>query len=361
MTLSVAFQHRFSGFTLDVAFEAPAGVTALFGRSGSGKTSVVNVVAGLLRPDTGRVLVGDNVLQDSTEGRWLPPHKRRLGYVFQDARLFPHLTVQQNLTYGARFAAGTQGPDFDQVVDLLGLGSLLSRAPGDLSGGEKARVGIGRALLSRPRMLLMDEPLASLDPARKEEILPYLERLRDEVTLPILYVSHAVPEVARLATSVVLLDNGRVARIGPAAEVLADPQAASVLGIREAGAILTATVAGHHLDGLTELSFSGGVLFLPQISAAPGTSLRIRIPARDVMISLDRPEAISALNVLPAKVESVRLGEGPGSLVQLSIGQDTILARITQRSAKMLSLRPGLACHAVIKTLAVAQADVGRS
>ena len=359
MTLTVALRHRFPGFTLDAAFEAPAGVTALFGRSGSGKTTVVNAVAGLLRPDSGRIVAEGAVLLDTAARVCVPPHRRRVGYVFQDARLFPHLSVRQNLLYGRWFAAREDGVEFGRIVDLLGLGALLDRRPGALSGGEKSRVALGRAILSNPRLLLMDEPLAALDEARKGEILPYLERLRDELRLPILYVSHALAEVARLATTVVLIDAGRVTAAGPAAEVLADPAVAPALGVRAAGAILTATVAAQEDDGLTRLSTPAGPLWLPRVSAAPGASLRVRILAQDVMIATVRPEGISALNVLPATVTALRQGEGPGVLVQLSLAGAPILARITRRSAAALDLAPGREVFAVVKAVSVAQQSVG--
>ncbi|WP_225028829.1 molybdenum ABC transporter ATP-binding protein, partial [Xinfangfangia pollutisoli] len=223
MTLEVALSHRFAGFTMELSFAAPPGVTALFGPSGSGKTTVVNAVAGLMRPERGRVVLDGRVLTDSAAGTHVPPHRRRIGYVFQDARLFPHLTVRQNLLYGRFFAPKGEGPTLPRIADLLGLEPLLARRPGALSGGEKSRVALGRAILSRPDLLIMDEPLAALDEARKAEILPYLERLRDLLHLPILYVSHSAAEVARLATTVVLLQAGRVTAAGPAAEVFADP------------------------------------------------------------------------------------------------------------------------------------------
>ncbi|WP_343079887.1 molybdenum ABC transporter ATP-binding protein [Ostreiculturibacter nitratireducens] len=361
MTLCVSLRHRFRGFMLDAAFEAPPGVTALFGRSGSGKTTVVNAVAGLLRPDEGRITLDGTALQDSANGIWLPPHKRRIGYVFQEPRLFPHLTVRQNLLYGARLApgAGGHGGDFDRIVGLLGIEALLPRRPGALSGGEASRVAIGRALLSRPRLLLMDEPLSALDAARKAEILPFLERLRDEAGVPILYVSHALSEVARLATTIVVLEAGRVVRAGPAADMLSDPAAAPLLGVREAGALLPARVVAHHADDLTELAVSAGRILLPRISAEPGTRLRVRIPAHDVILSRARPEGLSALNILPATVTGVKRGEGPGVIVQLRAGEDLILARITRRSAEALALEPGTDCHAIVKSVAVAPADVG--
>lgn len=360
MTLSVALAHAFPGFALEAAFEAPAGLTVLFGRSGSGKTTVVNAVAGLLRPAQGRIAVDGRILCDTAAGTFLPPHRRRIGYVFQEARLFPHLTVRQNLTYGARFAPrDAPGPDLAAVAALLGIPHLLNRRPGTLSGGERSRVAIGRALLSRPALLLMDEPLAALDQARKEEILPYLERLRDETRIPILYVSHSVAELARLATTVVLLDAGRVARSGPAAEILADPASAQSLGPAEAGAVIEVRLAGHEPDGLSRLETSAGHLLLPHVAAPLGTRLRIRIHASDVILSRARPEGLSALNILPGTIEAIRFGEGPGALVQLRSGTDLILARLTRRSAEALALAPGARCHAILKTVAVARADIG--
>ena len=359
MTLSVRLQHAFPGFDLDVEFDAPPGLTVLFGRSGSGKSTIVNAVAGLMRPDTGRICVGDRVLSDTTSGTWQPPHRRRIGCIFQDARLFPHLTVAQNLAYGRWFAprSAPQVPR-DRVIEMLGIGHLMDRRPARLSGGETQRVAIGRALLSAPELILADEPLAALDEARKSEILPYFERLRDEFAVPVLYVSHAPAEVARLATTVVALQDGRVLRHGPAAEVLADP-AVTPLGPRAAGAMLGARVVAHHPDGLSELDAGGLTLFLPHVDHPPGTELRVRIEAQDVMLALSRPEGISALNVLPATVRDIRMGAGPGALVQLSAGQGLLLARITRRSVEALGLRPGLAVHAVLKAVSVARSGIG--
>ena len=358
MSLSVAMVHDFPGFTLDVAFEAPPGVTALFGRSGSGKTTVVNGVAGLLMPDRGRISAGGAVLFDRASGVALPPHRRRLGYVFQDARLFPHLTVRQNLTYG-RWFAPKGGVSLEAVVEMLGIGALLERYPVALSGGEKQRVAIGRALLSNPRLLLMDEPLAALDEARKAEILPWLERLRDGTDIPILYVSHAMAEVARLATTLVVMDAGRIRAAGPVAEVMADPGLAPVLGLREAGSVLPARVAAQEEDGLTRLETAAGPIWLPRVEAAAGSALRVRIAAQDVILSRTRPEGISALNVLPGTVVAVRMGDGPGALVRLSVGGDALLVRITRRSALAMGLREGAEVFAIVKSVSVAQADIG--
>jgi molybdate transport system ATP-binding protein len=359
MTLSVDLEHRFAGFTLKVAFEAPPGVTALFGRSGSGKTTLVNAVAGLLRPDRGRIALGPEVLTDTATGVMLPPHRRRLGYVFQDGRLFPHLTVRQNLLYGRWFAAVEQGANLDRVVELLGIAPLLGRRPGALSGGEKQRVAIGRAILANPRLLLMDEPLAALDEARKAEILPYLERLRDDLALPILYVSHSMAEVARLATTVVVLEAGRVQAAGPAGDVLSDTATAPSLGLREAGAILTARLVCHDDDGLSHLETSAGPIWLPRVAAPLGTQVRLRILAQDVMLALEPPKGLSALNILPVTVSDIHIGDGPGAMVGLTLGPDRVIARITRRSVLALGLAPGVRAHAVIKAVSVARENLG--
>ncbi|MBV2360109.1 molybdenum ABC transporter ATP-binding protein [Thalassococcus sp. CAU 1522] len=357
MTLSVDIRMALGDFELAVAFDAPPGVTALFGRSGAGKTSVLRAVAGLVTPQAGRIAVGDTPLFEAGRTN-LPVHRRRLGYVFQESRLFPHLTVAENLAYAARVQRRGLS-DLDRVVDLLGIGALLQRRPASLSGGEAQRVAIGRALLADPRLLLMDEPLAALDAPRKAEILPYLERLHVETALPILYVSHTLSEVARLATQMVVLERGRVMRAGRTEDVLSDPDIVPLLGVREAGAVIPARITAQPGDGVTELAVSGGRLFLPEHGAPVGTALRVRILAQDVMLALDEPHGLSALNVLPSRIEALRRGGGGGVIVQLRAGEDLLLARITQRSADALALRPGLPVWAVLKTVAVAQGDVG--
>jgi molybdate transport system ATP-binding protein len=357
MSLSVQIRHAFPGFSLDVDFAAPQGLTVLFGKSGVGQDDGGQCRCGLLDPDQGRIALGDTVLTDRALGVSLPPHRRRLGYVFQDARLFPHLTVQQNLTYGQRFAP-PGGARLGDVVDLLGIAPLLARRPGALSGGEKQRVAIGRALLSNPVMLLMDEPLAALDEARKAEILPYIERLRDQVGVPILYISHAMAEVARLATTLVVLEKGRVLRAGPAGELLADAGLAPALGLSEAGAILHARVAGHEADGLTRLETEVGPLWLAQVNAPVGRMVGVRIMAQDVMLARVRPEGLSALNILPGRVTEIQAG-GTGVVVQVAVGRDRILAQVTARSAAALCLQNGTEVFAILKAVAVAQGDVG--
>lgn len=358
MTLEVRLRHRLGAFALDAAFEAPAGVTVLFGRSGSGKTTIVNAVAGLLRPDEGRIALHGRVLTATAAGVHVPPHHRRVGYVFQDGRLFPHLSVAGNLAYGRRLAPRAERQDPARIARLLGIESLLDRRPGALSGGEKSRVAIGRALLAAPRLLLADEPLAALDEPRKAEILPYLERLAGEALVPILYVTHSPAEVARLAATVVALQDGRVIRQGPAAEVLADP-AVTPAGARAAGAILSARVARHHPDGLTELDAGGLPLLVPLLAAAPGARVRLRVAASEVMLATARPAGLSALNVLPGRVTAVRPGEGPGAIVSVATDAGAILARVTRRSVAALALAPGTPCFAIVKSVAIAPDDVG--
>lgn len=359
MSLSVRLQHDLPDLTLDLNFDAPPGVTVLFGRSGSGKTTVVNAVAGLLRPHAGRVAVDGWELFDTEKNLWLPPHRRRLGYIFQEGRLFPHLTVRQNLSYGRWFAPKrARREDADKVIEMLGIGTLLDRRPAGLSGGEKQRVAIGRALLASPRLILADEPLAALDDARKAEILPYFERLRDEVSVPILYVTHSAAEVARLATSVVALQDGKAVRHGPASEVMADPSIAPA-GVRAVGAVLKVRVRDHHADGLTELDAGGARLFLPRIPHQVGEELRIRIPAQEVILSSKQPEGLSALNMLAGTVDTIRAGEGPGAIVSVRTQAGPVLARVTRRSVEALGLEPGKPCYAVIKTVALAPQDVG--
>lgn len=358
MTLSVSMRHTLSDFALDISFTAPPGLTVLFGRSGSGKTTIANAVAGLLRPQTGRISVNDRLLFDSDTGVCLAPHRRHLGYIFQEGRLFPHLTVRQNLRYGSWFAPhNTPRESLDSVVEMLGIGHLMARRPGALSGGEKQRVAIGRALLAAPHLIIADEPLAALDEQRKAEILPYFERLRDEVAVPILYVSHSAAEVARLATTVVALKDGRIARQGSAAEVLGDPSVAPT-GVRDVGAVLDAHVTTHHDDGLSELDAGGTPLFLPRIAQAPGTMVRVRIAAHEVILSRTRPKGLSALNMLSGTVVEVRQGEGPGAIVTLDTPAGRVLSRITRRSAKALDLAPGVSCCAIIKTVAIAPGNI---
>ena len=256
-----------------------------------------------------------------------------------------------------RFAAAAGDPA--EVVELLGLKGLMQRRPGALSGGEKQRVALARALMSDPEILIMDEPLAALDEPRKEEILPYLERLRDQSDIPILYVSHSVAEVARLADDLVILQNGRIACHGPAEAVLSDPEMMPFVGVREAGSILRATVLEHGPDGLSRLAISGGELLLPGVSAEQKSDIRIRVLAQDILLSLERPQGLSSRNILPVEVEAIRSGDGPGAAVSLRAGEDRLLARITAQAAQELALRPGLRCYAILKATAVPKGSIG--
>jgi molybdate transport system ATP-binding protein len=358
MTLAVDITLVRPGFTLRVAQSfAPEGVTAVYGASGAGKSTLLRVIAGLERAASGTVRFGEALWQGP--GRFAPPEARGVGYVFQDARLFAHLTVAGNLRYADRRARGLPGPGWDEVVGMLDLAPLLARRPATLSGGERQRVAIGRALLARPRVLLLDEPLAALDAGRKAEILPYLERLCATRALPVLYVSHDISELARLADAVVVLGAGRVLGAGAAGDVLADPALAGALGPRGAGAMLSAVVAAHHdADGLCELAHPAGPVFVPQLAAPVGTALRLRIAAQDVMLARTRPEGISALNVLPATV--TMLNEFAGAVaVGLRIGPDAGQALITRRSARLLALQPGTQVFAILKTVAIAREDLG--
>ncbi|MDW4497069.1 molybdenum ABC transporter ATP-binding protein [Sulfitobacter sp. D35] len=362
MSLSVDLAHRFGEFALDLAFEGGPGITALFGRSGAGKTTVINAIAGLMRPDRGRVSINGRVLLDTDAGTDIAARRRRLGYVFQDARLFPHLDVRRNLSFGTRYAPKPQsGPALDEVTDLLGIAHLLDRAPATLSGGERSRVALGRALLSQPDMLLMDEPLASLDAARKQDILPYLERLRDgPLKLPILYVSHALDEVARLADTLVLIRDGHIAAQGPLFDVLADPAAVPLLGVRDAGAVIEATVLSHGADGLSTLEISAGRIELPGVQAPLGARVRLRVLAQDVILATERPTGLSSRNILPVTVTAIHPGGGPGAAVALACGSDRLLARVTARAVAEMGLREGTACFAIFQATTVAPGSIGR-
>jgi molybdate transport system ATP-binding protein len=353
MSLSVSVSHRLGDFPLEAAFESSGRLTALFGPSGSGKTSLINMIGGLIRPRRGRIVANGTVLVDTEAGIWLPAHRRRIGYVFQDARLFPHLSVRQNLRYGRFFTPPKERyADFDRVVGLLGIGALLDRRPSTLSGGEKQRVAIGRALIASPKVMLMDEPLAALDDARKAEILPYIERLRDETGIPIVYVSHSIAEVARLASDVVSLAAGRVVAAGPARAVLGTLAGGVTADPSEAGALVEVEVVGHDAAyGLTLLRSPAGDWRVPLLDAAVGTRLRALVRARDVTIATQAPQGISALNVLALTIAAITPDGEAQALVEMTGGGDRIAARVTRHSVEALSLRPGLPVFAIVKAI----------
>jgi molybdate transport system ATP-binding protein len=353
MKIEASLTHRFPHFSIDVAFRIEQrGITALFGPSGSGKTTIVNALAGLLQPEHGRIVVDGETLLDTEARIFVPARRRRMGYVFQDARLFPHLSVEGNLLFGARRAEkGATLPQFRQIVDLLGLAPLLRRKPAKLSGGEKSRVALGRALLAGPRILLLDEPLAAMDARRKLEILPYLERLRDFSGPPMIYVTHSTDEVARLADELIVLQNGRIATQGSVFEQLSYPELDPLLSAQ--GAVFPATIAEHRADGLTALSFDGGVLLIPQLNRPLQSTLRVRIGANDVIIARGRPQEISANNVLPAQVVGASAKSGPHTDVRLRCGGVNLVARITLASFNRLCLREGETIFAIVKSVAV--------
>jgi molybdate transport system ATP-binding protein len=346
-------------FSLDVDLTLPGrGVSALFGHSGSGKTTCLRAMAGLERASDGYFALGSTVWQDEAKGVFVPTHQRALGVVFQEASLFPHLSVRGNMEYGQirgqkRAAASECRYALPEVADLLGIEHLLDRSPAQLSGGERQRVAIARALLTAPQILLMDEPLAALDLKRKLEILPYLERLHRELSLPIIYVSHAPDEVARLADHLILLDQGRVVASGPLNEVLSRIDLPTAFA-DDAGVVIEARIAAHEADDLTRLEFPGGHIFVSRHNEALGTVLRCRIHARDVSLALLPPVQSSILNCVAATVVDWAPTDTPGHvLVRLDVAGEALLARITQRSALKLDIRPGLALRAQIKSVAL--------
>ena len=356
--IDVRLQLKYSGFGLDVDLHLPGrGVTALYGHSGSGKTTCLRCIAGLERAEDGFIQINDEVWQDSRNGLFVPPHKRALGYVFQEASLFPHLSVKANLEFGLkRIPRNQRRVDMAQATELLGIGHLLDRHPQHLSGGERQRIGIARALLTSPKLLLMDEPLAALDSKRKSEILPYLERLHDELDIPVLYVSHAQDEVARLADHIVLLSDGKALASGPIGETLARLDLPMASG-DDAGVVINGTVSAYdeHYQLLTlQLPHSDLHMRVAHAPLALGKALRIKVQARDVSLSLQAEEHSSILNRLPVTVtQEIGADNNAHVLVRLDASGTPLLARITRYSRDQLQLRPGLALWAQIKAVAV--------
>jgi len=354
--IGVAIRHRFAEVALELGFEAPAtGATALFGPSGAGKSSLVAAIAGLLRPDEGRVEVNGDVLSDTARRVWVPPERRRLGLVFQDARLFPHLSVESNLRYGLRRAGGRgeRGIGFDDVVGLLGIGGLLGRRPHTLSGGERQRVAIGRALLSQPRLLLLDEPLASLDAALKAEILPYLVRLKG-LGLPMIYVSHVLEEVVQLADTLVLLEGGRTVAAGPLDVLMARGDLA--LARRDnAGSVVRMRVAEHDRPRRLSLLAAGDLqLWVPLQALEVGAAVRARVPAREVILATEAPRGISVHNVVAGRVRAItEIAAQHAALVEVAVGETALLARVTPDAVARLGLAPGVPALALIKSMTV--------
>ena len=351
--------ERGSAFTLDVDLQLPGrGITALFGPSGCGKTTLLRAVAGLVRPAPGRVVANGDVWQDDAAGVWRPTHRRPLGVVFQEASLFDHLNVQRNLDFGRRrVPASERRVSLEHAIDLLGIAPLLQRNPASLSGGERQRVAIARALATSPHLLLMDEPLAALDAARKAELLPYFERLQRELDMPVLYVTHSLDEVARLASEVVLMQAGRTVAQGPTAQLMTRMDLSLSQG-DTASALVEGTLESVDAAyGLLQVRFAGGVLQCVQAAGAPprtpGQRLRLRVQARDVSVALKAATDTSILNVLPATVLAIAQDGPAQSLLSLYVGGCTLLARITRKSADALQLAAGQAVFAQIKGVAV--------
>jgi len=359
--IDIDIEQQLGAFRLAVAFSAEAPIVGLFGRSGAGKTSVINVIAGITTPARGHIRIGGASLYESAAGIDLKPEARRIGYVFQDPLLFPHMDVEDNLLYGQRLRPAVDRViPAARVIELLGLDGLLRRKTSTLSGGEKQRVAIGRALLAQPRILLLDEPLAALDVPRKAEILDYIERLRDELHIPIVYVSHSVAEISRLADTVVVLSDGACLAVGDVDDVMGRLDLRPATGRYEAGSLIETQVTAHDDDDrLTTLAFDGGELVVPHLDAAIGDRVRARIRARDVSLATHRPAGISILNVLPGRVTGFDALSGPIVDVQLAVGSAVLNARITHRSYKQLGLGVGQEVYALIKAVSFDRRSVG--
>jgi molybdate transport system ATP-binding protein len=341
-------------FNLKASFTCEgSGVTALFGHSGAGKTTLINIIAGLIRPDSGSVMVNGQILFDSQKGINLPPEKRRMGYVFQEGRLFPHLSMKANLLYGMKHLPKHKRViSFDQVVELLGIGHLLSRRPSTLSGGEKQRVAIGRALLSSPSLLLMDEPLASLDASRKHEVLPFLRRLPRELSIPIIYVTHSVDEVLNLADNMVLMDSGSVIALDAIETITTRSEFQSLTGHGGGSVISTAVLSHDKKKKSTHLRFPGGIMKVPFVDIPIETPLRVRIAPRDVAIALEPPIKTSYQNILEARIEKIEQDNWGYMMIHLDIGCP-LLARVTPAACADLSLTEGKEVFALVKSVSV--------
>jgi molybdate transport system ATP-binding protein len=357
-TVQLKYALQRAGFSLDVALDIPMqGITGIFGASGAGKTTLLRCIAGLENAPGSDLVVAGERWQGENMSR--PVHERNIGYVFQEPRLFGHLKVRANIEYGRRRRGSEAGPDLDEVVELLGLETLLERWPNELSGGEAQRVAIARALLRAPRFVLMDEPLASLDASRKDEILPFLDRLHAESSIPVIYVSHNLEEICRLCDHLVILDGGRVVADGELQSVLVQMNVPQLVG-EEAGSVIVGRVAKYDQKyGLTLMSFSGGELWLPGRLGDIGDNLRLRIRANDISLSRSRPAETTVLNLLDVVIEEIQVRLGPILLVRLAVGQERLIARITRRSCEELSLQPGDKVVAQIKAAAVRGPNIG--
>ncbi len=341
---------------LDVAFRVERGeLLALVGHSGSGKTTLLRTIAGLWQPEVARIVVDGMTWLDTGAKANLPPHQRRVGLVFQNYALFPHMTAVQNVMAAMDRADRAEAA---RLLDLVNLHGLADRRPAQLSGGQQQRVAVARALARRPQALLLDEPFSAVDRATRERLYAEIIALRAHLAMPVVLVTHDVNEAQLLADRMVVIEAGRVIREGTTAEVMADPDAQHAMGIREVAAMLPATVAEHLADGLTRLDAATGPLFLPMVGSNPGTKVRVRVMAKDVILSRGRPEGLSAQNILPGRVARIVAGTGPGVMVHVGIGGHEILARITRRAADQLGLQPGDTVHAILKSMSVVCAPI---
>ena len=350
-------------FHLDVAFENDEGITALFGRSGAGKSTTINLIAGLARPDRGRIALDGTALVDTERGIFVPPYRRHVGLVFQDAQLFPHLTVRQNLLFGRWFASPkNHSASFASVVETLGISHLLQRKPNGLSGGEKQRVALGRALLAAPKFLLMDEPLASLDMERKLEILPLIERLRDEFRVPIVYVSHSVDEVARLASRVVVMEQGRVIAIGGVEDALGPGLRNTRVSRFERSSVITGRLKGTDAYGLTQISHPAGTIWLTGRARPIGREARVVVKATDITLAKARSEGLSVQTTLAGKIAEIEMDDGPIAGVSIALdGHGQLFALATRKAIDALGLGKGDRVFALVKAVALDERTVPES
>ena len=358
MTLEVRARAE-APIPLDVAFRVePGAVLALVGPSGSGKSTLLRTIAGLWTPQTARVVVEGAAWLDTATRVNLPPHRRRVGLVFQNYALFPHMTAAQNVMAAMDRADPVEAA---RILDLVNLQGLGDRRPAQLSGGQQQRVAVARALARRPQALLLDEPFSAVDRATRERLYGEIVALRAHLKMPVVLVTHDVNEAQLLADRMVVIAAGQMIREGTTAEVMADPDALHAMGVRELAVMLPATVAEHLPDGLTRLDAATGPLFLPSIEAAPGTRVRVRIMAHEVILSRARPEGLSAQNILAGRVARIVPGKGPGVMVHVDVGGQEIIARITRRAADQMGLRPGDPVHAILKSMSVARDHIARA